>query len=44
MRKRDEVWVFRGVNVLVVLRRREVGETYELVGESYVHGVNMGRV
>jgi hypothetical protein len=44
MQKDNEVWVLRGVNVPVILRRREEGETYELVGESYVHGCMYGEL
>jgi hypothetical protein len=41
MKVNDEVWVLKGVNVPLILRRREDG-MYEIVGESYVHGVMYG--
>jgi len=38
----DEVWLLKGCRVPLILRSRDVGAGYELVGESLIHGVMYG--
>jgi hypothetical protein len=43
MDKNDEVWVIRGFNFPVILRRQEDGNR-AVIGECYVHGIMHGEV
>lgn len=38
----DEVWIVRGSRVPVLLRKNMDGNGYNLIGETYVHGVMYG--
>lgn len=41
-RSGDEVWIVRGSRVPVLLRKTMDGNGYNLIGETYVHGVMYG--
>jgi hypothetical protein len=43
MDMKDEVWVIRGFNFPVILRRQEDGSR-TVIGECYVHGIMHGEV
>lgn len=40
----DKVCILKGGNVPFVLRKRDEGDDYELVGDAYVHGIMEGEV
>jgi hypothetical protein len=40
---KDEIWVFPGLQVPVVLRK-DSGLRYRLVGEAYIHGIMFGEI
>jgi WD repeat-containing protein 55 len=38
----DQICVFLGSHIPFVIRRQETGESYQLVGECYIHGIMHG--
>jgi WD repeat-containing protein 55 len=40
----DQVCVFLGSQVPFVVRRQEMGDSYQLVGECYIHGIMHGEI
>jgi WD repeat-containing protein 55 len=40
----DQVCVFLGSHVPFVIRRQEIGDSYQLVGECYIHGIMHGEI
>ena len=43
-RRGDEICVFAGGHVPFVVRRKQGGASYQLVGECYVHGIMDGEI
>jgi hypothetical protein len=44
LRPTDEVWILEGGRTPFVLRKRDDGGTYRLVGEAFVHGMMYGEL
>jgi hypothetical protein len=42
-RPEDEIWIIKGAKVPFVLRRRP-DDSYELIGEAYIHGIMQGEL
>jgi len=40
----DEVWILKGGRTPFLLRRRDDGNHYQLVGEAFVHGIMFGEI
>lgn len=40
----DEIVVFEGVNMPFILRKRDLGDHYQMIGPAYVHGIMDGEV